>query len=181
MDPKALSALELATPCAADWEKMSGDERARFCGLCSKHVYNLSALDEGELRALIIEKEGQFCGRFFLRADGTVLTRDCWVGTRRVRNRVLAAAAVTLAVIAGLLKWAGVWEAATEVGALSAQLRPPPPIRIGVPMTGVPVIPANYAETRKRNWPFVAGRRFQGRTMGTIQIIRGVEADPSLK
>jgi len=67
---------------------MVGDDRARFCGQCQKHVYNLSSLTADEAVALIREREGGLCARFYRRADGTVLTSDCPVGAGQVWARV---------------------------------------------------------------------------------------------
>jgi len=86
--------LQIAAPCSADWARMVGDERVRFCAHCEKNVYNLSALTHAEAEALVVAKEGNLCLRYFERADGTILTADCPVGvTRRRRRRRIAAAA----------------------------------------------------------------------------------------
>lgn len=82
-----LSRVEVAAPCPADWDVMVGDDRARFCSSCEKHVYNLSALTTQEAEQLIREKEGDLCVRYFQRKDGTVMTADCPVGVRRRRVR----------------------------------------------------------------------------------------------
>jgi hypothetical protein len=39
-----LDNIRIASPCAADWNAMTGDERVRHCGACKKDVFNLSAL-----------------------------------------------------------------------------------------------------------------------------------------
>jgi hypothetical protein len=80
--------IRVASPCHARWNDMAGDERARFCGQCSKHVFNLSALTRAQIETLVREKEGKFCGRFHRRADGTMLTADCPSRLRRVRARL---------------------------------------------------------------------------------------------
>jgi hypothetical protein len=67
---------------------MSGDERARFCGQCQKNVYNLSAMKRVQIETLIREKEGKFCGRFYQRPDGRMITADCPTGQRRRRDRL---------------------------------------------------------------------------------------------
>ena len=67
---------------------MEGDDRARFCGQCRKHVFNLSVMTCAEAEALIREKEGRLCGRFYRRRDGRVLTADCSVGVERRRGRL---------------------------------------------------------------------------------------------
>jgi hypothetical protein len=66
---------------------MEGDERARFCGQCRKHVYNFSAMAGPEVEALVREKQGHLCGRYFQRADGRMLTADCPSGVARRRSR----------------------------------------------------------------------------------------------
>ncbi|BCM92004.1 hypothetical protein IAD21_03883 [Abditibacteriota bacterium] len=76
----SLESLEIAQPCRANWNTMTGDERARFCQSCKKNVYNLSEMTRDEAMRLIQEKEGHVCVRLHRRADGTVLTSDCPVG-----------------------------------------------------------------------------------------------------
>jgi len=83
-----LDHLKVAAPCSARWEDMEGDDRARFCGQCRKHVFNFSAMTRGEPETLVREKVGRLCGRFYRRRDGRVLTTDCPVGLERRRNRL---------------------------------------------------------------------------------------------
>jgi hypothetical protein len=98
-----LANIRVASPCTADWNQMVGDDNVRFCGECSKYVYNLSSLTSDQADALIRGKEGYLCGRFFRRADGTILTADCPVGVHRRsrRRRWLAAFAASLAAVLG--------------------------------------------------------------------------------
>src|SRR5688572_30553490 len=63
--------IRVATPCRADWAKMSGDERVRACADCNKNVYNLSSMTRDEAEALIVAKEGRLCVRYYQRNDGT--------------------------------------------------------------------------------------------------------------
>ena len=105
--PVLLEELRIATPCRADWDDMQGDDRVRFCGRCQKNVYNLSAMRRDEAEALVREREGRLCVRFYRRHDGTVLTADCPVGVerRRLRQRVWASVcgwAASAAVVLGL-------------------------------------------------------------------------------
>jgi len=89
-----LAKVKVASPCSADWEKMVGDDEVRFCSSCEKNVYNLSALTALEAQALVQEKEGDMCARFYRRADGTMLTADCPSGARK--KWVTRAAAATV-------------------------------------------------------------------------------------
>lgn len=82
-----LNRIEIASPCPADWAEMEGDDRARFCAECEKHVYDLSTLTATSAMDLIREKEGTACVRLWRRADGTVMTADCRMGMRRLASR----------------------------------------------------------------------------------------------
>ena len=95
-----LANIRVASPCRADWDKMEGDDRARFCQTCAKNVYNLSSMSKAEAENLIREKEGNLCVRFYQREDGTILTSNCPVGLKIVRRpfKWLAAGFVALMV-----------------------------------------------------------------------------------
>lgn len=102
-----LQLIKIAAPCTADWDSMSGDDRARHCSQCNLKVYNLSAMSADEAAALVQGAEGRLCVRLYQRADGTVITQDCPVGLRLLRIRTVRAlrriaAAVALLVSGGL-------------------------------------------------------------------------------
>lgn len=124
---KDLGVISVATPCSESWEQMKGDAQVRFCGKCEKNVYSLDALTADEVRALVVRTEGKVCWRFFVRKDGTVLTKDCPVGLRRLRQRTHAAIAASVAIVlasaAGLLRHNGFWNASQCVGSWSARLK----------------------------------------------------------
>jgi hypothetical protein len=48
-----LDDIAIASPCPADWTKMQGDPRRRFCSQCKLHVFDLSALTRTEAVALV--------------------------------------------------------------------------------------------------------------------------------
>ena len=77
MPAPPLRHVRVARPCSADWSAMEGTDRARHCALCRLTVYNLSEMTADEARAFVEGAEGRTCVRFYRRADGTVLTRDC--------------------------------------------------------------------------------------------------------
>jgi hypothetical protein len=99
-----LDNIRVATPCSADWAKMTGDDRARACGDCNKSVYNISNMTRDEAQALLIEKEGKLCVRYYQRTDGTILLKDCSIGVGRKRKRRLIAAGAA-ALLAGVGGW----------------------------------------------------------------------------
>ena len=102
---RSLENVRIARPCPARWQDMAGDERVRFCSLCGKNVYNLSAMTREAATKLIQEREGQLCALLYRRSDGTLLTADCPVGVKafasRVSRRVVAALASLLLVLGG--------------------------------------------------------------------------------
>jgi len=100
-----LDQVKIASPCSAEWSKMEGDEKIRFCSECKKNVYNLSSMNRSEAEEFLHELEGVSCVRLFRRGDGTVITDDCPVGVRETRKAIYwmigkLAAAIHLALIA---------------------------------------------------------------------------------
>ena len=90
--------IRVASPCPADWENMVGSECVRHCAECNLNVYNLSAMTERQVQELIAASRGKrLCGRFYRRADGTVLTQDCPWSLRALRQRASRIAAAVLA------------------------------------------------------------------------------------
>ena len=105
-----LNHVEVAAPCKADWDQMIGSEQMRFCGQCSLNVYNLSGMTRDEAESLIARNEGRLCVRFYRRTDGSIITRDCPVGLRAIRDRVsywtkaIIAAALTFLATVGFYR-----------------------------------------------------------------------------
>src|SRR5882672_676845 len=101
-----LNHVRVAAPCPAEWDQMIGSERMRFCGQCSLNVYNLSSMTRSEAESLIARNEGRLCVRFYRRRDGSIITKDCPVGLRAIRQRVSyvvkAIGSVVLGLCAGL-------------------------------------------------------------------------------
>lgn len=97
-----LNNVRVASPCSADWNSMYGDERKRFCPECKMNVYNLSDMTRPEAESLLFNWEGRLCVRFFRRADGTVLTKNCPVGWQAVKQKISRRATAVFSVFAGL-------------------------------------------------------------------------------
>ncbi len=93
-----LNNIKIASPCSANWAGMYGNERKRFCGDCKLNVYNISGMTLTAAEDLLERSEGRLCIRYYQRADGTILTKDCPVGLAKIRQRVVvgATAVVTL-------------------------------------------------------------------------------------
>jgi hypothetical protein len=101
-----LRQVKVASPCPADWNRMIGNERVKFCGQCELHVYNLSAMTTLEAESLIARTEGRLCVRYYRRTDGSIITQDCPVGLRAFKQRVArvkrALTSLALGFLAGL-------------------------------------------------------------------------------
>jgi hypothetical protein len=102
-----LSNVKVASPCPADWDRMIGDERVRFCGQCQLNVYNLSALTRDQAESVIAGTEGRLCVRFYRRKDGSILTQDCPVGLRAIRQRASRIRRAVLSALFGFLAGIG--------------------------------------------------------------------------
>lgn len=87
---------------------MIGTERRRFCGDCQLNVYNLSGMSQREAENLLTNSEGRLCVRFFRRADGTILTKDCPVGWQAVKRRVSRTAAAFASMFFGIIGGLGI-------------------------------------------------------------------------
>lgn len=85
----------LASPCTAKWEEMDGDDRQRFCSQCQLSVLNASEMTDEEVMLSIMQLQtgARVCMRIYRRTDGTILTKDCPVGVRKVQERMRRAAA----------------------------------------------------------------------------------------
>ncbi len=123
-----LEQIQVAAPCPANWDEMAGTDQVRFCSGCRKNVYNLSEMTRDEAEALVWEKEGRLCVRFYTRADGTMLTQDCPVGLRALRvklaKKLSYAAALLLSCGTGLLRWNGAAQAVTPVKKPASAVKP---------------------------------------------------------
>jgi hypothetical protein len=150
----SLDTIQVASPCNAAWDDMAGTERMRFCQLCQKTVYNLSAMTREQAVKLIRQKEGKACIRLYKRRDGTVLTSDCPVGLRAVRRRMaiwLGSAAVCLL---ALMAWGGALAGMKIAGQLGKRVgnpilnvfRPDPPDCIMGDIAPPPLPPDNPAK-----------------------------------
>ena len=101
-----LDELRIATPCTAEWRSMEGDDRARLCRQCDKHVYNLSGMTRAEAEAVIVATGGKLCMRYFVRHDGTILLADCEVGLKhKQKQRLVAIGAAVLLASGGVIAY----------------------------------------------------------------------------
>lgn len=82
---------------------MLGDDRVRHCCECSLNVYNISEMTRTEAESLIRSQEGRLCVRFYRRADGTIISKNCPLGVKTLIRRIsrVGAAVLTAAMSVG--------------------------------------------------------------------------------
>ncbi len=97
---KTLELIQVEKPCAADWQKMPGDDRSRFCTHCQQHVHDLSAMSRVEAERLICESAGNQCVRFSRARNGTIITLDYQQRFPKIRRWRLWAAVGSFAGLA---------------------------------------------------------------------------------
>ena len=100
-----LDNLSVASPCSVSWDSMAGDARRRLCETCGTQVYNIEGMNSTEVQELISNRRGRLCVRLHRRSDGTVLTRDCPIGVRAIRNHLGRRAAATCGLLLGLVSF----------------------------------------------------------------------------
>jgi hypothetical protein len=111
-----LERLYTSAPCTVAWSDMTGTERVRDCSQCSRKVFNISNMSTTEAEAFLKENGDSQCLAYYRRKDGTIMTDDCPVGLRKIRNT-----------LRGLRRAAGVLiSTLLSIGAAFAQKAEPP-------------------------------------------------------
>jgi hypothetical protein len=132
-----LDHVTVAAPCSVGWDNMIGNEQVRFCGQCSLNVYNLSGMTKREAEQLVAQTEGRLCIRYYRRADGTILTKNCPVGLRALKRRLSrianASISAVLSFLAGMFAVVGLREwplipAATQGEMINVSEKLPEPV-----------------------------------------------------
>ncbi len=174
-----LGRISIASPCEEDWSKMTGDDRARSCARCQSTVYDLSELTALEARELILSTQGEVCVRFFTRADGTVLTRDCPVGVTTKRRRgVLASAALAVGALGAVAAFAPSVMGAPDDAPPVRDLSSPAPLE---PLPTTAAAPAPAPDERwmeQRRGRFHHEPSPSSHVMGRMQVVR-IITEPS--
>lgn len=114
---------------------MTGDERVRACSVCDKQVFNISEMTRAEAQALLVARNGDWCTRYYQRADGTILLADCAIVKGRRARRLAAAAFAIVSAVAT--------SATAEPPSAPA---PPPP---AAPATAKPPAPAKTSPAKR--------------------------------
>jgi hypothetical protein len=164
-----LENIKIASPCSQDWNEMFGTERKRFCGECKLNVYNLSGMSRTEAENLLLNSEGRLCVRFYRRADGSVLTKDCPVGWQAIKQRVSKTAAAFASLVfaalsgIGLANYSFKYNEASAMGTIPSRIENHTTSDMAIddtediPVQGKPVMTMG-AVSIERKAEFVVGR-----------------------
>jgi hypothetical protein len=132
-----LDNVRVAAPCNVDWDSMYGNERVRFCGQCKLNVYNLSDMTKSEAEDLVTRADGRLCIRYYMRADGSIITNNCPVGLWRIKRRLSRVATAIGSAVVSFLAGVGVY------GLVHREASPPFSIAgaMAIERTGKAVLP----------------------------------------
>jgi hypothetical protein len=196
---RMLNDLQIASPCLVPWKSMdeTASKAVRFCGQCSKNVYDISKLTTAEAALLLQQGAASgtlHCMQLYRRFDGTIITDDCPVGLRRIRDiwrRVKSVAAgavafflVGLPVVAQNRDWpATKGKVAVPAPAAPPTLRGEPTMTGGKPMmvpshTGGMVAPNLPVKNSAASWEEVAMTKPSIKTLAIR--IKKLEAKPGI-
>jgi hypothetical protein len=141
-----LEQIEIEQNCPASWNRMEGNDVARFCDHCEKHVYDLSAMTRTDAERLVCEKAGNLCAQFRRDPTGEVMTLDYhsapehrgWSG----RGKLLLGLAFALVsgVVTATLYGSRVFPISTARGGVSVRCMP------GLRPSGSPTTPSSTEE-----------------------------------
>jgi carboxypeptidase family protein len=99
---RRLDQLKVVSPCSTDWDRMSGDEKKRFCSECDKFVYDFSQMTRRQVEAIVSIHRGRMCARITRRHDGSLVTLEAPPVHPIVARRASPVVNATLAAILGL-------------------------------------------------------------------------------
>jgi len=77
------SPWKIERPCQADWNRMRGDDRRRFCEHCQKYVYNISAMTLTERESFASPAKMGECIFYCQHADGKIADLSFVAALRR--------------------------------------------------------------------------------------------------
>jgi hypothetical protein len=73
---RRIDQLQVISPCSSEWDRMSGDDKKRFCAECDKFVYDFSRMTTRQVEAIVSIHRGRMCARITRRPNGSLLTLE---------------------------------------------------------------------------------------------------------
>ena len=90
-----LDVIDVKDPCPLSWEELKGDKTVRYCGVCRRHVHNLSEMTSQHAASLLESQESP-CVRFVRDRAGQVVTLDYQRASSRRRSRFWLSSAAAI-------------------------------------------------------------------------------------
>lgn len=190
-----LERVFIASPCSASWDAMDGTDRVRNCGDCSRQVFNLSDMSRSEAEAFLQANGTSQCLTFYRRKDGTIMTDDCPVGLRKIRNAALKMQQVAAMILGTLFSALAAFAQSSEPSLSSDSQATTPPVtrfqwrKPGLQMNqlGVPCVsrsgPKEYvvpSYSELRSGQFAVGKNLVERKGRTFVLV-GVKMNLAAK
>lgn len=100
--PKRVSSLDdisVSSPCSAEWDSMTGNDRVRFCNHCRQSVHNLSEMTRKDALRLVAKSKGRLCVRYYSQPHRSIHTASLPQQLHQITRRTsrIAAGAFTAA------------------------------------------------------------------------------------
>ena len=168
----------VAAPCSQSWENMQGDDQVRYCQGCSQNVFNLSGMSRQQAERFLDEQSSGRCYRFFRRTDGTIITDNCPLGLRKVRDHYRRLCKMLASLAAIVLS-------APSAFSLVVMVRRPPR-ESPRELMGDIAVPVEIPREQKKVTPTASGgatmglpppSRLSGENSGKVKLRASVNAD----
>lgn len=59
-----IDSVKVGSPCSENWDEMQGNDKARFCSHCTKHVNNISEMTQKEATRMVRASDYNICIRY---------------------------------------------------------------------------------------------------------------------
>lgn len=97
-----LNSIAVKEPCHESWDKMTGDQKERFCDSCNKSVHNLSEMTTAEAADLLSKSTDRVCVRYQRNVDGSIDTLDRKDSSKHFSRRMIRRIMVSAASLCGI-------------------------------------------------------------------------------
>jgi hypothetical protein len=91
-----MSNVKVGKPCTEDWNKMTPEDKGKFCSKCAKVVQDFRQSSREEISRFMTSSTGSSCGRFYKHQLADIKQQPHWRFFRRFAFAVLLAFGSTL-------------------------------------------------------------------------------------
>jgi hypothetical protein len=91
-----MNTLKINNPCTEDWNKMTPEDKGKFCSKCAKSVQDFRQSTQAEIARVLTNSSEKTCGRFYKYQLVEVQEQPKWRFFRRFAFALLIAFGATL-------------------------------------------------------------------------------------